>query len=368
MRPSILPSDYVDPAVFQSERARLFDGWVFVGFGRQLARHNDYLTREVGGQSVVVQNFDGELRAFLNVCSHRFCRIRAEEAGNHVLQCPYHGWTYDKRGVPFGIPKRPRFPELEDPTAAEAFALEQWRVESCGELVFVRRSPEGPGLAEYLGGALPWVQRAGSALGEQIDRNEILIKANWKVLVENTLESYHVGFVHPKTFGRLGASGMAFAFQGPHSSWAARLSDEMHASWERVAPALASRPVHVDGYFHQLLFPNVTIATTHGATFAVQVFDPVEPGLTRFVSHVFATTLADASPRANALLRALGQSAVEFNRQVFAEDAVVCELVQAGVGRAPGPGILSDEEERVLAFQAAYAAGMNRAGGVTAHG
>lgn len=363
MRPTILPSDYADPEVFRAEQARLFDDWVFVGFGRQLARNNDYLAREVGGKSVVVQNFDGELRAFLNVCSHRFCRIRADGEGNRVLQCPYHGWTYDQRGVPFGIPKRPRFPELEDPAATEAFALERWRVATCGELVFVRRRLGGPELADYLGDARGWVEPVGSALGEQIDRNEILIKANWKVLVENTLESYHVGFVHPKTFGRLGASGMEFAFQGPHSSWAARLSDDMTTKWQRVAPVLAARPVHVDGYFHQLIFPNVTIATTHGATFALQVFDPIAPDLTRFVSHVFASQLADGSPRANAVLRALGQSAVEFNRQVFAEDAIVCELVQTSVEHAPGPGILSDEEERVLAFQAAYAHSMNRAGG-----
>ena len=45
---------------------------------------------------------------------------------------------------------------------------------------------------------------------------------------------------------------------------------------------------------------------------------------------------------------------VDFNRQVFVEDKVICEKVQIGVKQSHNGGELSDEEERVCEFQKVY--------------
>jgi choline monooxygenase len=133
----IPPLSYHDPAVFAAEQQMLFGRiWNCVGFQHEVAQHNDFVTRDVGGQSVVVHNFNGGLRAFHNVCSHRFNRIHPAGKGNRPLQCSYHGWTYDEAGLPSAIPKRPRFDDLT-PEKICALRLKPWQVETCGQLVFV---------------------------------------------------------------------------------------------------------------------------------------------------------------------------------------------------------------------------------------
>jgi phenylpropionate dioxygenase-like ring-hydroxylating dioxygenase large terminal subunit len=61
----------------------------------------------------VLQNFKGEIRAFANICSHRFNRIQTEPRGNRPLMCAYHGWNFDESGFPRGMPRREGF-DLSD--------------------------------------------------------------------------------------------------------------------------------------------------------------------------------------------------------------------------------------------------------------
>ena len=354
MRALIPAASYHSAEVFAHEQDALFGAvWQFVGFAHDLAQSDDYLTATVSGRSVVVQNFAGGLRAFANVCSHRFARIHDCAKGNGPLRCPYHGWIYNKDGVPYSIPSRPRFDDLTPATVA-SLALRRYEVERCGAFVFVRREAGGPSLREWLGAAYGTLEAVSAALGPQVDVNEMVIEADWKVGVENTLESYHVGFVHSDSFKKVGAKGMDFTFDGPHSSWLSPVDASIQGQMTKLLPRFEPRPLPVDGYFHQLVFPNLTVATTYGTSFAVQLFEPLAPGRTRFRSVVFQGRVPDGT-RGAAVLAMLNESVAEFNRTVFSEDKVICEQVQRGVVEAEQPGILSYEEARVLRFQEAYA-------------
>ena len=56
----ILPRDYCDTSTFAREEQSLFARvWQCVGFTHELANHHDFVTRDIGGSSVLVQNFDG---------------------------------------------------------------------------------------------------------------------------------------------------------------------------------------------------------------------------------------------------------------------------------------------------------------------
>jgi len=354
MKTLIPPFNYHDPAIFAVEQKKVFARtWCCVGFRHQVAKHNDFITRDVGGYSVVVHNFDGSLKGFHNVCSHRFNRIHPEGEGNRPLQCSYHGWSYNEEGLPTAIPKRPRFDDLSPEKICE-LRLQAWRVETCGQLVFVCRDPGGPELRDFLGACFDTVERMSNACGPRIDVNGMTIRANWKVLVENTLESYHVGFVHPNSFSRLNAGEGVFAWQPPHSSWETPLGPKFISRMDKLMPLFESRPLKLAGYFHQLVFPNLTIASTQGTSFSVQFFEPVGPAETRFTSVVFQTRLGDVSPGTQAAVDALNQSVKDFNRAVFTEDKDVCEQVQRGATETSQAGLLSDEELRVGDFQSHY--------------
>ncbi len=356
MRTLTFTDDYRDRALFDLERDHIFESnWHFAGFARDVAGHQDYLVAPVGGKSIVVQNFQGELKAFLNVCTHRFSAIRRECRGNGPLQCQYHGWVFDGRGIPSGISQIKEFDDIT-PQRREELALERWDTEQCGELIFVRKSGAGTGtLREFLGEAWHRTEAIGSALGERIDCNRMIVNANWKVAVENTLESYHVRSVHPTSFALLQAETTEFGFQGPHSSWSASIEPGMGKKLVKLTRMLGV-PSAFEGYFHQLIFPDLTLATTSGMTYSIQTFLPLTTGSTEFTSHVFAGRSA-GGPSKNELLIQSCAPAVEFNRKVFEEDRVVCEEVQRGIEQAPGgkAGELSREERRVADFQRVWA-------------
>lgn len=362
MTACLAPSYYFDDGIFQREQEALFkNAWQLFGFTSEVENDNDYVCRDVGGSSVMVQNFQGVLKGFLNVCSHRFSMIRNEETGSGPLRCSYHGWTYDREGVPTGIPFASQFEDLTGERRRE-LCLESWLVESCGQFIFVKRKDDGISLSSFLGGTRQLLEEVSSAMGEKLDLNRYTIGSNWKVAVENALEAYHVSMVHPTTFSRLGTSGNQFEFRGAHSSWSSQVNQDLVKKWQTTQEFYASRPFQIEGYFHQLIFPNVTIVTMFGTTFSVQHFRPVGPGETECSSHVFATRLTEPldSPAANSVVAVMNKSSVEFNRQVFDEDRKICEVMQRGLEQnRDHQGLLGAEEERVSKFQEAYQAMIN---------
>ena len=69
------PSAYGSSAAHELERAAVFErAWLCVGLTDELATHHQFLVRQLADTSVVVQNFSGQLKAFVNVCSHRVMR------------------------------------------------------------------------------------------------------------------------------------------------------------------------------------------------------------------------------------------------------------------------------------------------------
>jgi phenylpropionate dioxygenase-like ring-hydroxylating dioxygenase large terminal subunit len=352
MKPLIHPRAYVADDTLRSECEAFFPGqWVCVGSTRQVPNDDDFLTFSVGLRNVVVQNFAGELRAFTNVCSHRFNRIHTEDYGNRTLMCRYHGWGYDAEGVPNRIPSRPRFEGI----SACDHALERWRLETCGSLIFVCLRPDAPPLRERLGECFDAVAEISDAFGEVIDRNVMMVGCNWKLFVENTLEAYHVPWVHPTTIMRIGSDESEFGFQAPnHSSVFTKINQAAAQKMAKFDAIFASRPYTIEGYRHQLIFPTCTLATTKGMSFALQLFEPVTAHKTKFTSLVFSTRLTAPSPALENVLPIFHKSVVDLNRAIFEEDRIVCEHLQMGVRDAVGTGVLSDEELRVAAFHRHY--------------
>ena len=80
--------------------------WNIGGVSYQMPDPGDYLTAEIGHESVLlVRQDDGAVRGFLNVCPHRGTRItEAEEGTVERFHCPYHGWQFDRAGTVVAVP------------------------------------------------------------------------------------------------------------------------------------------------------------------------------------------------------------------------------------------------------------------------
>ncbi|MSR88614.1 MAG: aromatic ring-hydroxylating dioxygenase subunit alpha [Candidatus Margulisbacteria bacterium] len=361
MRPQIKPEAYWNPDIAQHELTHVFlASWIFAGVVTQLPNHHDFMTVELAHLSLIIQNFDGEIKAFENVCTHRFSRIHTECRGNRPMICPYHAWSFNKHGMPQGIPQKPHFGDL-DPETLTSLKLKEWEVGIVGKCIFVRHpnadTSEKP--STFLGAYFNLLEKMSQGLDTEIDYNPLDIGCNWKIAVENTLESYHVAPIHAKTFYKLGAIGEKFEITDPHSSWLATLNEKTVSQWQRVKKNYREMQYEVGGYLHVFLYPNMTVATTHGGSFSVQRFLPIAPDRTRFESWVFDCKTTAQSETDKTILSMMNKSIIDFNRSVFSEDKTICEQVQKGATQATCPGLLSDIEDRVLTFQRSYQKSMS---------
>ena len=141
---------YTDPNVLRVEQEKIFaKSWQFVGHISQLANQGDYFTCEVAGEPIiVVRGKDEEIRAFYNVCPHRATKLEKKEEGNRkVLQCGYHGWTFNLDG---SLHKAPNFKDVPDFCSGSA-CLRSVRVETEASLIFVNLDESAKPLAESYG-------------------------------------------------------------------------------------------------------------------------------------------------------------------------------------------------------------------------
>lgn len=353
MKALIKPKEYYTKEIFEKEKEELFSEiWNFVGFASDFAEVNDFVVSNVSGISVVVQNLKGKIRAFKNVCSHRHSIIQTCEKGNRPLMCPYHGWAYNDKGIPFGIPKKPLFNFTKE--ELECLKLEEYSVDICGSLVFLKVKNDETTLQDYLGEFYNEIENMSNNFGKQIDLNEIEIECNWKIVVENTLESYHVALIHSETFQKLGADGLDFSFSKNHSVWdAVLLMKENEGKQAKVHKPFQNRNYKIEGYKHLIIFPNILISSTYGVSFNLSQIIPLSEDKTLFRSFVFIAK-KDNESEGSILEKVYEDSLVDFNRKVFDEDKAICQEVQKGVKFSSYDGELSEEEERVLYFQQEY--------------
>ena len=98
---------YTDSERFVREKAEIFRKHpLFIGFSGSLSESGDYLALNYADEPLlVVRNREGELRAFLNFCTHRGAPL--VEGRSNVkknFSCPYHAWRYNLDGELVTIP------------------------------------------------------------------------------------------------------------------------------------------------------------------------------------------------------------------------------------------------------------------------
>jgi Rieske 2Fe-2S family protein len=189
---------YHDPAIHQEELRRIFACmWLCVGREEELPDPGDFLTRDVGPESVlVVRGTDGKIHAFHNVCRHRGSRLLTEASGKGLtrLLCPYHAWTYDLNGTLRVAPHMDEARNFEK----SAYSLSRVRLETWDGFLFVNLSADAPGLLEHLGELASRFASYRMGSLRRARRIDYTVETNWKTLCENYSECYHCALIHPE--------------------------------------------------------------------------------------------------------------------------------------------------------------------------
>lgn len=361
---SLSADSYHSPAIFETEISKIFGSrFQFACLTSEVANDRDFVCIDHAGASIVVQNFKGVIKAFQNICTHRFNRIQTEERGNRPLTCMYHGWTFDAEGFPAGMPKREQFLVGGD---TSHLCLPQYRVEVCGIFVFLAEKDETLSLEEHLGQFFPVLRDLSAHLGPQVLYSNVHHAANWKLLVENVVECYHCSTVHretfiPQGFGRLPIEQLLV--DGEHtSSHFPRAPAAQEDIRRRYLSHLKSRSFSHDSYYHIFIFPNLFISSTEGMTFYVGQALPISAGETILRMRYFEPNLTLAKRHRTRQDEVTEQSNT-IGLALIEEDRTILESIQRNVRLARRRGMIGDEEVRIRMFWESYLARMSRAAG-----
>ena len=158
---------YTDPAIFDLEMKRIFgSAWLYVGHQSQVPKVGDFVTCELAAQPVVMlRHHDGEIHVLFNRCAHRGARICEADDGNvKLLQCPYHGWTYDTAGRFLNSALHRDYAAAPERDTGRLDLRAVARVTSYRGFVFASLAATGPTLEESFGPML-------SAIDNLVDRS-----------------------------------------------------------------------------------------------------------------------------------------------------------------------------------------------------
>jgi carnitine monooxygenase subunit len=189
-----LPARYFyDDEIFKAERERIFyPGWHCIGHVNELSDPGQFLTFDIFDQSIVaLRGDDGVVRSFYNVCQHRGNRLLEDRRGKlgSVIRCGYHSWCYSRDGHLKSAPRSERLPDFD----RRDYGLKPVRSEILGSFVFVNFDPEAAPLGEMAPGAERMINQYLPDIGAMklIEETDVVVPANWKVIMDNSIEGYH---------------------------------------------------------------------------------------------------------------------------------------------------------------------------------
>lgn len=190
-----IPAEYyTSEELFEVEKEKIFaNTWICVAHISELAEKNDYVIREIIGESlIIVRGRDNVLRGFYNVCPHRGHQLMSGEGGKakNVITCPYHAWAFKLDGELAHATNCENVANFD----ASAMSLSSFHVTEYAGFIYLnltRDEPQPieeqlPGLKEQMEQACPVIKDLKLAA-----RFVNPTAANWKTIVDNYIECYH---------------------------------------------------------------------------------------------------------------------------------------------------------------------------------
>lgn len=315
---------FTDQEWFDAETERVFArSWIAVARSEQLVEPGSFVAATVAREPLVVtRGRDGALHALSNVCPHRGTLICEGSGTAPALQCPNHAWTFQHDG------RLRAAPHMAAGFDTSSICLPSFGVEEWNGFVMVHLDPTATPPSDQLAGLDAVI--AGESLTDLVKIGELHYPTpwNWKISVENFIESYHHRPVHPETLDSIYPGAQSFArFVG----------DEPWGGVDHVTVVPEFEP-----FFAVAAFPTLLFAVLRGV--GVTWFDlvPIGPGQCELrIEILVKPDLVDDA----AFL-------VESTAAINEEDIAINEATWAGMqSRAYVPGPVSPLEGACWQFR-----------------
>lgn len=298
----------------------------------------------LGERAFVIRGTDGTLRAFYNVCRHRAAAVVGDKPNGHcgeMIRCPYHGWTYTLDGRLKAVPGEASFPGLDK----TQFGLRPLELEVFLGFVFVRFRRGGPSIAERLA---PYRAELAAYRLEEMEPFgpawRVDPGVDWKNVMDNYLEGYHVPVGHPGLYRLFGARYEVETKPGNVSRALHWLRDKPSSNWsERHYQTLLPEIGHLPAdrrraWTYYVLLPNIAFDVYPDQIDFLRVL-PTRAGKSIISGQSYRL------PGADRRLHAAQYLNQRINEQVQREDDGLIQSVQVGLAsESYTAGILSEKE------------------------
>jgi choline monooxygenase len=277
---------YLDPARFADELAVLRSYPSVYLPSAAIPKAGDHAERVTFGVPLfAVRGRDGTARVFRNSCRHRGMALVEGPGCSQALVCRYHGWTYRLDGTLSHVPHAEAFPGLDMSTRG---LVEVESREVDGLIVIgplQTPAADADAAMAALSDGSPWRDKLLPA-DRMFTVRPAVRQMNWKVLVEQFLEGYHIRTTHKDTFYPIQYDDLNVVEEfGPNSRITfpyrniERLRDRPESVWN-----VGHRVTYV---YH--LFPNVMVATFPNQLLVITI-DPID------IDHTTVTIYAMVTP------------------------------------------------------------------------
>jgi len=214
----------------------------------------------------------------------------------------------------------------------------------------------GPSLTDYLG---DYAAKVAAAFASPYTCNwtyEADFACNWKIPVENTVETYHLPYIHPQTLGGFGLipeEAQKHYLENRSTTLVYDLDPTSDAvrTQRRVVNWLGGG-TKTDQYVHHHIFPNLVFTFSDLFTYA-QVYLPETPTTSSTRAWMFSLDGTRRNPFARLIARLAARHGVKANTAIQREDASVFAAQQRGLASTPFRGCIGTREERIWCFHEA---------------
>ncbi len=189
-------SFYTSQELFELEKSTvLLTGWHCVGRADEVLNSGDYFTAQLLDEPlIIVRGDDGHIRVLANVCRHRGMMLAEGKGNAKRFVCPYHAWSYSRDG------QLVRAARMDN----KGFQISDYRLpEYSSEIwqgfIYVNLTDAPSALAPRLIELDKFLNPYETHNFRVVHTAEEIWQCNWKCLVENFMEGYHLSIVHPST-------------------------------------------------------------------------------------------------------------------------------------------------------------------------
>ena len=264
-------SNFTAPARFALEQERVFRRMAvpvmpsaMIQAPGTVVAHDGY-----GLPLLLVRAKDGTVRVFLNACKHKGAKL-VESCEVHKasrMTCPYHSWTYGLDGSLLAIARQDAF----EAVSKADFALTELASREFGGFIWAsldrHAEPDFSALLPELSADFESLELPRAHV---YGRQTFRIKANWKLVLEPFMESYHVPRLHAGSIGALfGDITRIVDLIGPHQRKTAG-----KVNYQPEMLDIEGENIHKTVTFAYQVFPNAVVITSPYYT-SIMILMPV---------------------------------------------------------------------------------------------